>query len=43
MCGAGSTHLRNEKYLENLKEREHFKYLDIDGRIILKWISENRA
>jgi hypothetical protein len=26
----------------NLKERDHLKYIDIDGRIILKCILKNR-
>jgi hypothetical protein len=24
--------------LENLKERDHLKHLDVDGRITIKWI-----
>jgi hypothetical protein len=26
---------------ENLRERDHFEYPDIDGRIISKWILKN--
>jgi hypothetical protein len=27
-------------WCESLKERDNFEYLDVDGRIILKWILE---
>jgi hypothetical protein len=39
MGGACDTQGRDRKSIqENLKERYHLEDLDIDGRIIIKWI-----
>jgi hypothetical protein len=42
MGGACSTHVNYEKCVQGLVEnpegkRDHLGYLDVDGRIILKW------
>ena len=29
-------------WLENLKERDYYDELDIDGRVLLKWILKER-
>jgi len=42
MGGACSTHGRRQK-LENLKRGYHLEELSVDGRIILKLISEKRG
>jgi hypothetical protein len=39
MYGACSAHGRDEKYL---KGRVNLEDLDVDGRILLKWISKKR-
>jgi hypothetical protein len=40
MYGACSAHGRDEKYL---KGRVHLEDLDVDGRILLKWISKKQG